>query len=174
MSLTIQKDHWVKLQYRVTDTMGAEVEVGFRELTYLHGGYGMLFPKLEELLLGKKVGDELTTQLEPEDHFGDYEAQLLHLVDRHLLPSELQEGMTFEGMPGEPNDGEIYTVTDITEEKVVLDGNHPLAGMALRFTISVIEVKLATAEQIQREQAQMLETQEFDASPQRSAGRLLH
>ena len=174
MSLTIQKDHWVKLQYRVTDTTGAEVEEGFRELTYLHGGYGMLFPKLEVLLVGKKAGDELTTQLEPEDHFGDYEAELVHLVDRHLLPEELQEGMTFEGMPGEPNDGEIYTVTDIAKEKVVLDGNHPLAGMALRFTISVVEVTLASADDIERELAQIQALEDFDATQVPVSGQMLH
>lgn len=155
MSVAIQKNHWVRLQYRVTDTTGADIEDGERQLGYLHGGYGMLFPKLETLLEGKVTGDSVKVQLEPEDHFGDYDVSLVHLVDRELLPDALEEGMTFEGLPGQPSDGEAYTVTDIAEGKVVMDGNHPLAGMALRFDITVLEVRPATDDEIAREIALM-------------------
>lgn len=173
VSVAIQNNYWAKLQYRVTDTSGADVEAGQRQLSYLQGGYGMLFPKLEALLEGKVVGDKIATQLEPEDHFGDYDAQRVHLISRDLLPGEVEEGMTFEGIPGQENDGEIYTVTDIAQGQVVIDGNHPLAGMALRFEITVLEVWPASDEEIAREIAQNEEPSDSD-STHASAGKTLH
>ena len=71
---------------------------------------------------------------------------------RDRLPEPLEVGMQFEGMPdGAAPDDEalIFTVTDIADDKVVLDGNHPLAGMALRFELEVVEVRAATDEEIQ-------------------------
>jgi FKBP-type peptidyl-prolyl cis-trans isomerase SlyD len=173
VSVAIQKNHWVKLQYRVMDATGVDVEDGQRQLSYLHGGYGMLFPKLEALLEGKNIGDKVAAQLEPEDHFGDYDAQMVHLVSRDLLPGEIEEGMTFEGIPGQENDGEIYTITDIAAGQVVIDGNHPLSGMALRFDISVLEVWPASEEEITREIAQMEEQQDSE-SGHFVAGNTLH
>jgi FKBP-type peptidyl-prolyl cis-trans isomerase SlyD len=157
VSVAIQRNCWAKLQYRVMDTTGADVEDGQRQLSYLHGGYGMLFPKLEGLLEGKAVGDKIAAHLEPEDHFGDYDAELVHLVAREAFPKEMEEGMTFEGIPGQDNDGEIYTVTDIAEGQVVIDGNHPLAGMALRFDITVLEIWPASEDEIAREVALIAE-----------------
>jgi FKBP-type peptidyl-prolyl cis-trans isomerase SlyD len=162
VSVAIQNNFWARLQYRVTDTSGADVEDGQRQLSYLHGGYGMLFPKLEALLEGKT-----------EDHFGDYDAQLVHLISRDLLPGEVEEGMTFEGIPGQENDGEIYTITDIAQGQVVIDGNHPLAGMALRFEITVLEVWPASDEEIAREIAQIEEQGDFDLTSV-SSGKTLH
>jgi FKBP-type peptidyl-prolyl cis-trans isomerase SlyD len=173
VSVAIQKNYWAKLQYRVMDATGVDVEDGQRLLSYLHGGYGMLFPKLEVLLDGKIVGDKVNAQLEPEDHFGDYDAELVHLIARDLLPGEVEEGMSFEGIPGQENDGEIYTVTDIAAGQVVIDGNHPLAGMALRFEITVLEVWPATEDEITREIAEIEEQQDFDATGVR-IGNTLH
>jgi FKBP-type peptidyl-prolyl cis-trans isomerase SlyD len=174
VSVVIQKDFWVKLQYRVMDTTGVDVEDGQRQLSYLHGGYGMLFPKLEGLLEGKVVGDKIVAQLEPEDHFGDYDAELVHLVSRDTLPETIEEGMTFEGIPGQDNDGEIYTITDIAEGKVVIDGNHPLAGMALRFDIAVLEVRKATEEEVARELLMIEEMDDFDTTRTEVPSATLH
>ena len=173
VSVAIQKNYWVKLQYRVMDATGVDVEDGQRQLSYLHGGFGMLFPKLEALLEGKTMGDTVAAQLEPEDHFGDYDAELVHLLGRDALPGEVEEGMTFEGIPGQENDGEIYTVTDIAEGQVVIDGNHPLAGMALRFDITVLEVWAATEDEIAREIAQMEEQEDLESGGA-SPGKTLH
>ena len=70
------------------------------------------------------------------------------------LPTPLEVGMQFEGSPESDDEAEetlIFTVTDIADDKVVLDGNHPLAGMALRFSLNVTEVRAATEEEIAHE-----------------------
>ncbi|MGD9943129.1 MAG: peptidylprolyl isomerase [Burkholderiaceae bacterium] len=157
MTLPVAADHWVQVRYRLYDSQGQEIENGERELTYLHGGYGAVFERIEQALEGMQVGDKTSLYLEPTDSFGDYEPDLVRLAPRHLFPDDLEAGMSFEGVPGEEGthgddaDELIYTVTDFTDDTVVLDGNHPLAGMGLRFDIRVIDVKAASEEEIERE-----------------------
>lgn len=139
---------WVRLRYRLFDAGGEPIEPGERELAYLHGGHGAVFERIEAALEGKAAGDTLSVYLEPQDSFGDYDAALVRLAPRERFPDELEVGMAFEGLPGEAPDGLIHTVTDFTDDTVVLDANHPLAGMALRFELHVIEVRPATAEEI--------------------------
>ena len=114
------------------------------ELTYLHGGYGGLLEALERALDGKAPGEALRLQLEPEQAFGEYDAQLVRVEPAGRYGEGLAVGMEVE-------EGErLFTVTDLAGGKVVLDGNHPLAGMALRFAIEIVMVRQATAEEISR------------------------
>jgi FKBP-type peptidyl-prolyl cis-trans isomerase SlyD len=114
------------------------------DLTYLHGGYGELFAALEQALEGKGAGESILVQLEPEDTFGDYDADLLRVEPAERYGEGITVGMEVE------EDARFYTVTDIADGKVVLDGNHPLAGMALRFSCRVVSVRTAKAEEIER------------------------
>jgi len=107
------------------------------ETSYLHGGYGGLLDALEQALEGKAPGETVRLQLEPEDAFGDYDADLVRLEPVERYGEGLAVGMTVE------EEARTYTVTDIAAGKVVLDGNHPLAGMALRFTMEIIAVRNA-------------------------------
>ena len=114
------------------------------ELTYLHGGYGGLLEALERALDGEAPGEALRLQLEPEQAFGEYDAQLVRVEPAGRYGEGLAVGMEVE-------EGErLFTVTDLAGGKVVLDGNHPLAGMALRFAIEIVMVRQATAEEISR------------------------
>lgn len=151
--MQIQDDTWVTVRYRLYDAQGEALEPDERELTYLQGGYGAVFPRIEEALAGREIGHETTVFLEPEDGFGEYDAALLRIAPRSAFPDALELGMTFEGVPGETDDddGGLFTVTDFTDEAVVLDGNHPLAGMALRFDLCVVDVREATDEEIAAE-----------------------
>jgi len=115
---------------------------------YLHGGYDGIFPVIEETLQGKVVGDALEVKLQPEDAFGEYDAELVVIEPRSLFPDNIEVGMQFERATEEDSDGELYTITDIAEDKVVVDGNHPLAGIALIFSCTVADVRSATAEEI--------------------------
>lgn len=146
--MQVSADHWVTVHYRLFDSEGDPVEEGTRELTYLHGGYGNVFPRIEAALEGRDDGESVSLYLEPVDSFGDYDADLVTIVPRERLPSNLETGMTFDGVPGEAGDGRLYTVTDITDQVVVLDGNHPLAGMALRFEVTVIGVRPADDDEV--------------------------
>lgn len=147
----IAADHWVQLRYRLFDAQGEPIESGERELTYLHGGYGAVFEGIETVLEGRGAGDEASVYLEPHDSFGDYQPELVRLAQRHLFPEELAIGMSFEGLPGEQPDGLIHVVTDFTDDTVVLDANHPLSGMGLRFDMRVLDVRAATDDEIERE-----------------------
>jgi len=145
----------VALTWTLTDTLGEELDVLDEPVEFLVGGHD-LFKKIEDALQGHGPGATVYLQLEPQDAFGDYDEQLVFLEDRKLFPPELQEGMTIEGSalpagcnPAAPKDA-LYIVTDIYPEHVVLDGNHPLAGMALRLKLKVEGVREATAEEVGR------------------------
>jgi FKBP-type peptidyl-prolyl cis-trans isomerase SlyD len=140
---------WVSLRYRIYDSQAEAIEPEARSLVYLHGLQKDLFPKIEQALEGLGVNARLSMYLEPSDTFGDYDEQLIHLLSRDLLPSSLEAGMSFEGLPGEASDGLLYTVTDFTDEIAVLDGNHPLAGMGLRFDMEVLDIWAATPDEIE-------------------------
>ena len=113
-------------------------------VTYLHGGYGGLLDPLEEALEGKRPGETVRLQLEPEQAFGDYDADLIRVEPVERYGEGVAIGMEIE------EDSSFYTVTDVAGGKVVLDGNHPLAGMALRFVCEVLSVRSAKPEEIER------------------------
>ena len=138
--MEIAKNTVVTVHYKLSDAQGNLIEESREPMVYLHGGYENTLPKIEEALEGKDVGFETTIQVEPDDAFGEYDANLVKIEPRNRLPTPLEVGMQFEGTPDSDDDEEgalIFTVTDIADDKVVLDGNHPLAGMALRFTLNV-------------------------------------
>jgi FKBP-type peptidyl-prolyl cis-trans isomerase SlyD len=139
----------VRLTYELRDADGQPLEEEGAELEYLHGGYGGIFPRVEEALAGKSPGDEMSVTLEPDDAFGEYDAELLRVEPRDRFPQEVEIGMRFEGVPGDREDEAlIYTVTDVTPDSVGVDGNHPLAGERLWFRCAVKEVRAATPDEI--------------------------
>jgi FKBP-type peptidyl-prolyl cis-trans isomerase SlyD len=146
----IGRDTVVAIDLELADFQGNLLRRSERPIHYLHGGYGEVLPALERALEGKPVGARVTARLEPEEAFGDYDETLLRVEPRADFPDELQVGMRFEGVPGGGDDETIYTVTDIAGGKVVLDGNHPLAGIGVEFRCTVREVRAATAEEIAR------------------------
>jgi FKBP-type peptidyl-prolyl cis-trans isomerase SlyD len=150
--MQIDKDTVVTLDYELTDSEGHALAEEGAQVAYLHGGYDGIFAKVESGLQGKKVGEEVALSLEPADAFGEYDEQLLRVESRENFPDVLQVGMRFEGVPGGGDDADgdvvIYTVTDITDDKVVVDGNHPLAGQSVVFSCVVTEVRKASAEEI--------------------------
>jgi FKBP-type peptidyl-prolyl cis-trans isomerase SlyD len=147
--MKIAKNTVVTVNYKLSDAQNNLIEEGNQPMVYLHGGYENTLPKIEEELDGKETGYASTIQVEPEDAFGDYDPALVKVEDRKRLPEPLEVGMQFEGVAeGVDDEPTIFTVTDIADDKVVLDGNHPLAGMALRFELSVVDVRAASDEEI--------------------------
>ena len=133
----------VALRVEMHDAQGVQLQPA-SDITYLHGGYGELLEALERALEGKGAGESLRVQLEPDQAFGEYDADLVRVEAAERYGAGLAVGMEVE------EDSRFYTVTDIAAGKVVLDGNHPLAGMALRFSCHVVSVRGASAEEIQR------------------------
>jgi FKBP-type peptidyl-prolyl cis-trans isomerase SlyD len=145
----ISKNTVVSLDVELADIWGNFIERSDEPVQYLHGGYGNIFPAAEAALEGKNVKDRVEVRLEPEDAFGDYDEDLLRVEQRSRFPEALEVGMRFEGDPGGEDDGRFFTVTDIADDKVVLDANHPLAGMALKLSCTVVGVRAATAGEIE-------------------------
>jgi FKBP-type peptidyl-prolyl cis-trans isomerase SlyD len=133
----------VALRVEMHDAQGVLLSQ-LSEVVYLHGGYGQLLEALERALEGKHAGETVSVQLEPEHAFGEYDADLVRVEPAERYGQGIAAGMEVE------EDSRLYTVTDVAEGKVVLDGNHPLAGMALRFACEVVSVRTAKAEEISR------------------------
>lgn len=143
----------VSLTWRLEDAQGQSVEVLDPAMEFFYGGED-LFAKVEEALAGHVAGDEVSVALQPEDAFGDYDSALVCFEPRSVLPDNVEVGMQFEGLPegsttpDMPTD-RIYSVTEVYPEHVVLDGNHPLAGIGLRIHVTVVDVREATEEEIE-------------------------
>ncbi|HKU71015.1 MAG TPA: peptidylprolyl isomerase [Burkholderiales bacterium] len=146
--MQIGKNMVVSLNYELSDTDGKLIEKTDSPIEYLHGGYDGIFPQVEKALSGKNVGETCRVRLEPEDAFGDYDAELVHLEERSKFPDNIKVGMQFEGRGADSGNSMIYTVTDIADDKVVVDGNHPLAGKALDFNCTVAGIRPATKEEM--------------------------
>ena len=175
--MKIAKNTVVTVHYKLSDAQGTLIEDGQEPMVYLHGGYENTLPKIEEALEGKVSGFDTTIQVEPEDAFGDYDETLVFLEPRSIFPEALEEGMTFDGAalptggsPQIPPD-RIYTATEIYPEHVVLDGNHPLAGIAIRLALKVESVREASLDEIGQGS---LGTGFFRLEPQLSGNSTLH
>lgn len=147
--MRIVKNTVVSLSYELSDSTGKILEKAGSPITYLHGGYDGIFPMVEEALHNKEIGHICLVYMEPANTFGEYDSDLVRMEPRDAFPDDIVVGMQFEGDDEEDSDDVIiFTVTDIADDKVVVDGNHPLAGMTLRFDCTVTDVRSATAEEI--------------------------
>ncbi len=145
----------VALTWTLQDTLGEELDVLDQAVEFFVGGNDLL-KVIEDALQGHQTGDTLELQIEPDDGFGDFDENLMFLESRQLFPADLAEGMTIEGAslpagcnPDAPKDV-LFMVTELYPEHVVLDGNHPLSGIALRLTLKIEAIREATAEEIKQ------------------------
>ena len=145
--MKIEKDTVVTLQYKVADAQGRLIEASREPMVYLHGGYENTLPKIEEALGGRESGYQVTLALQPEDAFGQRDESLVRTIPKREFPPGVKVGGQLEGHTdaGQPH---VFHVVKIKGDTVHLDGNHPLAGKALRFTLQVTGVRAASAEEI--------------------------
>jgi len=151
--LQITKNTIVTLDYTVFDTENNLLDSGVTPLVYLHGGYIDIFEKLEKALEGTGVGESIHMQLAPKDAFGEYRSDLVIVEEREQFEDDLEFGQQIEMIFSENEDEEImmvYTVTDIQKDKVILDANHPLSGLSIIFDGTVIGIRDATSEEIEK------------------------
>jgi FKBP-type peptidyl-prolyl cis-trans isomerase SlyD len=152
--MLIEKPCVVSLTWRLEDTQAQLIDELAEPMEFLVGGEDLL-TKVEEALIGQEIGFEATLHLEPENAFGDYDPQLVCFEDRSLFPEHIEEGMQFDGLPegatttGMPPEA-VYAITEIYPSHVVLDGNHPLAGIALVLALKVLDVREATPDEVEQ------------------------
>ena len=138
----------VSITYELLDSNGNVLESSQDPVSYLHGGYDNIFPRVEEELHGKSIGDTVEITLEPADAFGEYDEELVQMEPVSAFPSkDLKVGMQFEG---EDESGEVilYTITNIDDGKVIVDGNNPWAGERVLFKATIANVRKAGEEEV--------------------------
>ena len=150
--MKIAKNTVVSVNYKLSDAQGVLIEESREPMVYLHGGYENTLPKIEEALDGQEIGYRTTIKVEPADAFGEYDAALVKTEAKSRLPAPLEVGMQFEGSPDDEDQAAVlFTVTEIADDTVVLDGNHPLAGISLVFELNITEVRAASEEEVQHQ-----------------------
>ena len=147
-SLTIEKDHIVSLEYRLMGDDGELIDSSDEgdPLLYLHG-YGQIVPGLENALAGRHLGDSFSITVPPEDGYGAPDPDLVITEPKSSFPFDVAIGGLIESVD-EEGDSEEFTVVEIADNTVTLDGNHPLAGKTLNFEVKVVGVRPATAEEL--------------------------
>lgn len=141
----IGRDKVVRLGFRITDQANGRLLQYGDDLVYLHGGYGGAFPKVEQAVLGCRVGDRIELTLSPEEGYGHRQSDLvLELPSTGFMDGVPEAGTAVDG---ELPDGRslTFTVAGVSAEKVTLDGNHPFAGKQLAFEFEVLEIRDSSA-----------------------------
>lgn len=140
----------VSLAYTLTDNAGEEIDKADKSepFEYLHG-VGQIVPGLEKALAGLLVGAKKKVQVSPAEGYGEVEPQLRTKASRNQFPpgADMQVGMRFAAEVG-PGQQIVFTVTEVKGEDIMLDGNHPLAGVTLNFDVEVLGIRAATAEEM--------------------------
>lgn len=145
--MKIEKNAAVTIRYRISDASGKLLEDGQEPTAYLHGGYGNTFPKVEEALEGQEKGYQTTLDLQPAEAFGERDESLVRTIPKTQFPPGVKVGGYLEGRSDDGHTHQ-FRVVKIKGPEVQLDGNHPLAGKALRLSLTVLEVRAASAEEI--------------------------
>jgi FKBP-type peptidyl-prolyl cis-trans isomerase SlyD len=147
------EEHAVVLIHYVLTNDDKEVldsSEGQDPLAYLHGT-GHLIPGLEAQLLGKTAGDKLDVTFQPGDGYGEFNEELVQVVPSDVFDGveSIEPGMQFQTSNEDGSDGETITVVSVENDEVTIDGNHTLAGVTLHFAVDIIEVREATAEELE-------------------------
>jgi len=146
--MKIAKDTAVTLSYEVTDTGHRTLDAGTQPMVYLHGGYGNTFDRIEQALEGQEKGYQTVLVLQPEDAFGLRDESLLRTIPKSQFPPGVKVGGSLQGRD-DTGQTRTFRVLKIKGDQVLLDGNHPMAGKALRFSVKVDDVRSATAVEIE-------------------------
>ena len=147
--MKITQDTVVSLNYSMYDQKNTLIDKNVEPIVYLHGGYDNILPPVEAALEGQSAGATVSVSMTADEAFGEIDDTLLREEDSSLFPPDIEVGMMFETPDPETHQVYQFRITGIDAGKVTLDGNHPLAGMPLRFDATVLEVREASDEEIE-------------------------
>lgn len=141
----------VSIHYTLTNDAGETLDTsdGREPLVYLHGAQNII-PGLESELTGKSVGDSFDVTIQPEEAYGTVNPELVQTVPHSAFEGveKVEPGMQFQAR-GDDGETQVITVTEVADSGVTVDGNHPLAGQVLNFSVRVEEIRAATEEEIE-------------------------
>jgi len=150
MSLLIGDKVVVTIHYKLTDNSGEIIDSseGAEPLAYLHGA-GNIIPGLENALVGKAEGASLQVAIAPEQGYGEVHPQLIETVPREAFQGidQIEPGMAFEAQ-GSDGQARRIVVKEVNGDEIIIDGNHPLAGVDLNFDVQVVSVREASEEEV--------------------------
>lgn len=149
MSETIvEKDKVVSVTYVLRDQQGGVFEYSDLPISYLHGSGSDLFEKIENAMVGHKIGDKVEVKLPPADGFGDHDPELTFSDDIDNVPEELRQiGMQFEAKNSK-GETMLFHVIGINDNKLTVDANHPLAGQTVQFEVVIKDIRDASSEEL--------------------------
>jgi len=145
--MKVGKNTVVTIDYQLLDASGAVLEEE-QGIAYLHGGHGGVLPVLETAMEGAGVGEEVRARVEPDDGFGHYDESAIRQEPRSAFPADVKVGMQFAGSAEDGEEVAVFTVKEVTEDSVTVDGNHPLAGQTVEFVVMVRGLRNATEEEV--------------------------
>ena len=144
----VGRDKVVTFTYSISDESGEILEQSDIPINYVHGGKHDLFEKVEQALEGSVVGDTVEVTLTPEEGFGMHDPDMTYTDDLENVPPEFQHIGAEVEMMNDQGDAMKFTVTQIEDGKLTVDGNHPMAGKAITFHIRVAGIREATPEEL--------------------------
>jgi FKBP-type peptidyl-prolyl cis-trans isomerase SlyD len=144
----VTKNKVISLIYAVRNQKGELFEYRDLPVSYVHGSGVDLFPKIEQALEGRAIGDRVVVELSPADAFGEHDPKLTFTDDIDNAPVELRHvGAEFEAQNAK-GESIVLVVTRVEADKITVDANHPLAGQTITFEVTVRDIRDATAEEI--------------------------
>jgi FKBP-type peptidyl-prolyl cis-trans isomerase SlyD len=150
MSVLIGENSVVSVNYKLTDDAGKVLDSsdGTKPMVYLHGA-GNIVPGLEKALVGKGAGDSLKVRVEPAEAYGEVVPDGIKTIERSAFEGVdvVEVGMAFDAQAPDGTEQHIV-VTKVEGDNVTIDINHPLAGVALNFDITILNVREATKEEL--------------------------
>lgn len=146
--MQIKANTVVSLNYAMYDQDNNLIDQNVQPIVYLHGGYDNILPAVEAALEGKQAGDKSSVMLQPEQAFGERDPNNQHEEDISAFPPDIEVGMMFETQDADSGELLQFKVVNIDAGVVTLDGNHPLAGMVIRFDTEVLAVRAASDEEV--------------------------
>lgn len=148
MKNTITKNKYVEFTYSILNEKGEIIEQVEVPVNYVHGVKMGLWPKLEDALENKSIGDQVGVYFEPGEVFGEVDESLIFEDDIKNVPEEYRQIGKVVEFQSESGDVKPFTVTNITDSKIILDANHPLSHMKINFNVKILDIREATEAEV--------------------------
>ena len=145
----VSRNKVVQFTYSISDEDGNVIEQVDLPVQYVHGASDMgLIERVERALDGARVGDKVEAQVPPAEGFGEFDPSLTFDDDIENVPPQFRKVGTKVEMANDEGETKEFVITKIENDKVTIDGNHPLAGKTAKFHVSVISIREATEDEI--------------------------